>query len=70
MNMNYVWSAWFVAWVVAFAGFETYAIMTGNKTLSVFVRDVSAAWGPLQFLAGLVVGGLAVHFWWAATIKV
>ena len=64
INMNYVWTAWFVVWMMLFAGFESFAIMTGRETLSVYVRNVSAAWGPLPFLMGLVVGGLAVHFWW------
>jgi hypothetical protein len=65
MNMNVVWPTWFLASMAAFAVLEAYALQTGRETLTSFVRTLSADLGVFQFLSGLVVGGLAVHFWWA-----
>lgn len=64
MNMNIVWTAWVTVSLAVFAGFETYALRTGGETLSQFVRNVSASWPLLPVVFGIVVGGLAVHFWW------
>lgn len=60
-----IWTLWVAAILVSFAIFETLAIKRpGGKTLSRFVWEVSKAWPPLPFVLGLLVGGLAVHFWW------
>jgi hypothetical protein len=62
--MPELWTAWFALSVAAFAGLETWALMTGRKTLSRCVWDLSRKWPPVIFLAGFVVGALATHFFW------
>lgn len=43
---------------------ELYAYFTSRTTLSQWVADVTAVWPRIiPFGVGLVVGGLAVHFW-------
>lgn len=60
-----VWTSWVVAILVSFAIFETLALKRPNgKTLSRYTWEASKAWPPLPFILGLIVGGLAVHFWW------
>ena len=58
------WTVWLVILVVSFGFLEGYAIHTGGTTLSAYVWHLSKGWPPLPFVAGLVAGGLAVHFWW------
>ena len=56
-----------LAWVTAVAillGYEWFALATGRKTLSRQVFDWTQAWGLFPWLAGVVCGGLAVHFFW------
>lgn len=62
--MSWVWLAWILVTAIAFACFEGYALATDRTTLSRFTWNASQAWPPLPFICGLVVGGLAVHFWW------
>jgi len=69
MNMMWVWPAWIVAIVLSFAGFETYALMTGRQTLSRFVWELSAAWAPFPWFAGFIVGFLVCHFWWGGAVS-
>jgi len=64
--MSKVWTLWLCGSLAAFTVFETYALRTGNETLSAFVRKISAEWPPIVFLLGMIVGGLAVHFWWTS----
>ncbi len=59
-----IWTVFLLSFVVLFAIFETWALMTGGTTLSRYTYEVTKAWPPLIFLLGIVVGGLAVHFWW------
>lgn len=54
-------------WLFAAAfllAYETYALITERRTLSRMVVDATRAWGVLPFVAGIVVGMLASHFWW------
>lgn len=44
--------------------YEAIALTVGRPTLSRMVWNATKAWPPLPFVAGVVVGGLAVHFWW------
>ena len=56
-----------LAWLVAvlFLGvYEAWAILTHHETLSHAMYAMTQAFGVLPFLAGVIVGGLAVHFWW------
>lgn len=62
--MAVIWTVWILAFVTSFAFLEGYALMHHTLTLSRYVWDASENWPPLIFLLGLVVGGLAVHFWW------
>jgi hypothetical protein len=62
--MTALWTGWIVLSLAAFAGLEFWAISAGRKTFSRYVWDFSREWPPVIFLAGLVVGGLAIHFWW------
>lgn len=62
--MSWVWLAWLIAIGVTFALLEGHALRTNRLTLSRFTWNVSKAWPPLPFVIGLVVGGLATHFWW------
>lgn len=76
MDMWIIWPAGIAIWLtvgwVVFAVFETLGIKHNNTggylTLSYFVYRVTQAWGPAEFLIGVMVGGfwcgLAVHFWW------
>lgn len=69
MNMAIVWTLWIVvALIGGFAAFETYALMTGRMTLSRMVWTVTKAFPLLPFIAGLVAGVLAAHFWWGGIV--
>jgi hypothetical protein len=59
-----IWTGWLLAVAVSFAVIEGLAMASGGTTLSRYVWEVSLAWPPLLVLYGMVVGGLAVHFWW------
>ena len=58
------WAIWVVAIAVSFGVLEGWALMTGRPTLSRTVWVFSKAWPPLPFVAGLLAGFLASHFWW------
>lgn len=63
--MSYwVWAGWLVLLIVSFAVMEGWALMTNRPTLSRSVWTWSANFPLLPFFAGLLAGGLAVHFWW------
>ena len=62
--MIWFWAFWVVAIAVTFAAAEGYALKTGRITLSRSVWTWSKNFPLLPFLAGLLAGGLAVHFWW------
>lgn len=62
--MSLVWVAWFLFVLISFALLEAFAIKTRRATLSASVWRLSKAWPPFPFVMGVVVGGLAIHFWW------
>lgn len=66
--MTWFWGAWVIFFAVSFAVFETYALVTGRATLSRSVWTWSKNFPLLPFLAGLLAGGLAVHFWWGGIV--
>lgn len=68
MNMGIVWTIWLAAIALSFAAFETYAIRTNRTTLSRWVWTVSKAWPPFPWLAGVLTGFLAAHFWWGGIV--
>jgi hypothetical protein len=54
-------------WLVAAAwllGIEWWLLATGRPTLSRRMVLASRAWPLMPWVMGVVVGGLAVHFWW------
>jgi hypothetical protein len=62
--MELFWSFWVVLIAVSFGVFEWWALHTGRATLSRTVWEFSKAWPPLPWVAGVLVGFLAAHFWW------
>jgi len=44
--------------------YEAWALATGGETLSRAMWEMTQAFGVLPFILGVVIGGLAVHFWW------
>lgn len=61
---NLVWSLWLLAIVLSFAIFEGIAFATGGTTLSRFMWTLGQKWPPILIVYGILLGGLAVHFWW------
>lgn len=68
MNMGIVWTVWLVLIVISFAGWETYALMNNRTTLSRWVWTVSKNWPPFPWVAGVLTGFLAAHFWWGGIV--
>lgn len=68
MNMGIVWTVWLAVIVISFAAFEAYALSTNRTTLSRFVWTLSKAFPPFPWLAGLLTGFLAAHFWWGGIV--
>ena len=64
------WTVWlFIALPVTFAAGEAYALMTNRPTLSRYIWTLSKAWPPFPFVAGLITGFLACHFWWGGIVS-
>jgi lipoprotein signal peptidase len=63
-HLIYFWIGWLAAFALTFTVFETIALTNNGLTLSMFTWHASEAWPPLIFIDGIVIGGLAVHFWW------
>lgn len=66
--MNVYWVFWLAVLVAGFAVGEAYALAHNKTTLSRFVWNVTKAFPLLPFIAGLLAGGLAVHFWWGGAV--
>src|SRR5262245_25604984 len=66
--MSWIWAGWIIFLIVSFAAFEAFAIATRRMTLSRFVWTASKNFPLLPFIAGLLAGGLAVHFWWGGIV--
>jgi len=64
---GWIWTGWLLSLIASFAVLEGWAIAHGGVTLSQFTATVSRAWPLLPWVCGLIVGGLAVHFWWQWT---
>ena len=60
----WVWVGWLLFLIASFAVIEGLALARGKTTLSRFTYRVTMAFPPLIFLIGVLVGALAVHFWW------
>jgi hypothetical protein len=68
MNMMWVWAGGIIAFAVFFAIGESYALINNKPTLSRTIWTWSKNFPLLPFLAGLLAGGLAVHFWWGGIV--
>ena len=66
--MLWFWAAWVALIAISFAFFEAWALVHKQATLSRSVWTWSKAFPLLPFLAGLLAGGLAVHFWWGGIV--
>jgi hypothetical protein len=67
--MDLVWSVWlFVAIPASFCAFEGYALAKNKTTLSAFVWKISKAFPPFGWIAGVLTGFLACHFWWGGAV--
>jgi hypothetical protein len=64
MSSYWIWGAIVMSWVIEFAIYETWNLHKGTPTLSRSVWTWTQNFPLLPFLAGLLAGGLAVHFWW------
>jgi len=67
--MNTYWTFWlFIFLPLSFAAGEGYALWKGKTTLSRYVWNLSKAWPPFGWLAGVITGFLACHFWWGGIV--
>jgi len=62
--MDTIWTIWVLVIIVSFALLEQYAFKHDKNTLSRFVVNLTKAWPLFPFIFGLIMGGLAVHFFW------
>jgi len=58
-----IWLAWVLCIALSFALLEA-ASWHGGTTLSRSVWELSIHFPLIIYLAGMLSGGLAVHFWW------
>lgn len=62
--MELYWVGWVVVIAMSFGCAEAYAISHKKPTLSRTVWNISKAWPPLGWVAGILVGFLGAHFFW------
>jgi hypothetical protein len=65
----WLWASWLLFLIVSFAILETIALETGTPTLSRSVWTWTQNWPELPFVAGLIAGFLACHFWWGGIVS-
>ena len=68
LDMPVVWTIWLIVIVGSFAAFEAFALATDRMTLSRWVWTVSKAFPPFPWIAGVLTGFLAAHFWWGGIV--
>jgi len=68
MTMPIVWTVWLTLIVISFAAFEGFALKTNRTTLSRYIWTISKAWPPFPWVAGVLTGFLAAHFWWGGIV--
>lgn len=62
--MRIIWTTWIICIILSFSYIEKYALNTHKETLSMYVWMLTQSWPPIEFILGIIIGGLAVHFWW------
>lgn len=68
MTGYWKWAAWLLLIVVSFSVMEGYSLYDNTATLSRFVWTVTYYFPLLPWIVGVLVGGLAVHFWWGGIV--
>lgn len=69
MNTPLYWTVWLFAGIpITFGLAEAYAIWKGKMTLSRYVWTISKNFPLFPWIAGVLTGGLAVHFWWGGIV--
>jgi len=63
-----LWAIWLFVVVASFALFEGLALYRNTPTLSRWVWTVSKKWPPFPWVAGVLTGFLAAHFWWGGIV--
>lgn len=67
--MSWYWTFWLFGTVLmGFVGGEAYALWKGKTTLSRYVWTISKNFPLFPWIAGVLTGGLAVHFWWGGAV--
>lgn len=68
MSMGWLWILWLLGVVISFAFLEAYTLKYPERhwTLSRFMAELGSRWPLTLFLSGLLVGGLATHFFGAS----
>lgn len=63
--MGWMWILWALVLVISFALIESYALKHSARqwTLSRCCAWLGTQWPLTLFIAGIICGGLAVHFW-------
>jgi len=64
----WIWGLWLAIAIGLFAWWEVRALRNDTPTLSRTVYMLSQAWPPFPFVIGLLIGGLAIHFWWGCSL--
>jgi hypothetical protein len=64
MISYWIWAGWLLLLITSFSIFEGWNLYKGTPTLSASVWTWSKNFPLLPWIAGVLVGGLAVHFWW------
>jgi hypothetical protein len=61
--MDHIWAVIILVCLALILGYEFYALFTGRQTLSSYTVHGCRQYPLIPFFVGMVVGGLAVHFW-------
>lgn len=63
-NMMWYWALWLLGIVITFAVPEGIAIWKHGTTFSQFMATMQYEWPLWMYVWGVLMGGLAVHFFW------
>jgi hypothetical protein len=61
--MDHTWFGLIILCLAIILGYEAIALWTGRQTLSRYTVRGCRNYPLIPFVVGLIVGGLAVHFW-------
>lgn len=63
-NMMWYWALWLLGIIITFAVPEGIAIWKHGTTFSQFMATMQYEWPLWMYVWGVLMGGLAVHFFW------